>query len=147
MNNVSLWRVHIRQCIARIVVETWLFWSWLEHPREVVSIMIKSNTFIMVDECGEEARDQKNQDWGYYKGEMFSWNMDRWRNTMPIIGDGWKGENLGDHCHNTSPMKQHKLYINYTWLAWNVFKTDIWYEQCSTKHVQGDTCFRETCLL
>ena len=30
----------------------------------------------MVDGCGEEARDQKNQDWGYYKGEMFSWNMD-----------------------------------------------------------------------
>ena len=29
--------VHIRQCIARIMVETWLFWAWLKQPREVVS--------------------------------------------------------------------------------------------------------------
>ena len=37
--------------------------------REVVSIMIRSNTFKMVDGCGEEASAQKNQNWAYYEAK------------------------------------------------------------------------------
>ena len=47
--------VHIRQNIGRIRVDTWLSWAWLKQTREVVSIMIRSNTFKMADLCGEEA--------------------------------------------------------------------------------------------
>ena len=32
--------VHIRRCIAWIMVETCLFWSWLKLPQKVVSIML-----------------------------------------------------------------------------------------------------------
>ena len=39
--------VHIRQGIARIMVETWLFWAWARKAREVVSIMMGPNAFEM----------------------------------------------------------------------------------------------------
>lgn len=47
---------YIRQCIARIVIET--IEAWLKQPRKVVSIMIKPNTFKMGDEYKEEASAQ-----------------------------------------------------------------------------------------
>lgn len=47
--------VDIRQYIARIMVDTWLFWAWLKQSREVVSIRISPNTFKMAHGYGEEA--------------------------------------------------------------------------------------------
>ena len=48
-------------------IETWLFWAGLKQPHEVLSIMIRPNTFKMVDGCKEKASVQKNQNWGYFR--------------------------------------------------------------------------------
>ena len=46
-----------------------IFLSMIETPREIVSIMIRPNTFKMADGSGEEASVQKNQNWGYYEAK------------------------------------------------------------------------------
>ena len=55
-----------RQCIARVMFETWLFWAWLKQPGEGVSITIRPNAFKMADGWGKEASAQKNQNWSYH---------------------------------------------------------------------------------
>ena len=47
----------------------------LKQPREVVSIMIRPNTFKMANRCGEEANAQENQNWSYYKA---IWLVEIW---------------------------------------------------------------------
>ena len=78
--------VHIRRCIARIMIETCLFWSWLKQPHEVVSIMIRLNTLKIVDYAGE-GEWPKDPKLGLLWGEMLSWNMGQWTVTAVIISD------------------------------------------------------------
>ena len=78
--------VHIRRCIARIMIETCLFWSWLKQPHEVVSIMIRLNTSKIVDYAGE-GEWPKDPKLDLLWGEMLSWNMGQWTVTAAIISD------------------------------------------------------------
>ena len=92
MKHVSLWKVFTsRQYIARIMVETWLFWAWLRQPREVVSIMIRPNTFKMADGCAEEASAQKNQNWGYYEAKCLveMWADEEIQRQLSAMGRNW----------------------------------------------------------
>ena len=70
----ALKSVHIRRCVARIMIETCLFWSWLKQPHEVVSIMIRWNMLKMADtrRGGECPKDPKL---GLLWDQMFTWNM------------------------------------------------------------------------
>ena len=65
--------VHIRRCIARLMIETCLFWSWSKLPREVVSIMIRLNTLKMADYAGE-GECPKDPNLGLLCEQMLSWN-------------------------------------------------------------------------
>ena len=80
--------VHIRQSIARIMVEIWLFWPWLKHPREVVLIMIRPDTLKMAVGCREEAIAQKNQNCGYYEAKCLVEIRTDKEIQLAIIGDG-----------------------------------------------------------
>ena len=84
----------------------------------------------MADGCGEEATAQKNQDWGYYEAKWWAdEEIQRQLSAMARNQNIW--ENIAAKLNDRCEYKQHKLYNH----VWNVFETDIWYEQCNDKHV------------
>ena len=87
----------------------------MQQPREVVSVMIRSNTFKMADGCGENASTQKNQNWGYYEAKCLLeiWADEEIQWQLSVMG---RKQNIGRtllqnlmKCKKImSTMKQHK---------------------------------------
>ena len=119
--------LHIRQCIARIMVETWLFWAWLKQPREVVSVMIRPNTFKMGDGCGEEASAQKNQNCGYYEAKCLVENMANEEIQRQLSAMSRKNE---CNCYSNSSSILLLKCKNFVRIPWNGINYTTMHETC-----------------